>query len=367
MAAEKIRIGVIGAGANYGWARDAHMPALLALPEFELSAVCTAHSDTAAESRKQYGARLAFDNYQEMVKHSDIDLVSVSVKAPLHHSMVMAALEAGKHVYCEWPLGTNIAEAEEMAALADRTGVHHMVGLQAQCDPSLMRLRELVGEGYVGEVLSCRMTMSMAGILRERDSNSAWMAGREKGAHTLSISTGHAIDVLCFCLGEFTELSGLVSTQVKEWETTKQGTVRVTGPDDVSVHGVLASGAVASVHVVTIPWHASGWKMEVYGREGTLVAFSDRMVQYVPTKLMGGRGEAASLEELDVPDRLTWIPGTVPSGFPFSVAQMFRRLGNAINGGRSAEPDFQHGVKRHRLLESIQSSSDQGSKTIKVS
>ena len=101
MLENKIRIGIIGANANYGWSMRAHLPALLALPEYELTAVCTSNAETAAESAKAYGARLPFHDYQEMVVHPDIDLVSVSVRVPLHHDMVMAALQAGKHVFCE--------------------------------------------------------------------------------------------------------------------------------------------------------------------------------------------------------------------------------------------------------------------------
>ena len=90
MAGEKIRIGIIGANARYGWSMRAHLPALLALPEFELTAVCTSRPETAAESAKAYGAKMAFHDYHEMVSHPDIDLVSVSVRVPLHHDMLMA-------------------------------------------------------------------------------------------------------------------------------------------------------------------------------------------------------------------------------------------------------------------------------------
>ena len=92
MAEAKIRVGAIGANASYGWGMRARLPALLSLPEYELTAVCTAHPETAAESAKQYGARLAFHDYQQMVTHPEIDLVSVAVKVPMHYGMVMAAL-----------------------------------------------------------------------------------------------------------------------------------------------------------------------------------------------------------------------------------------------------------------------------------
>ena len=359
MAGDKIRIGIIGANVNYGWARRAHLPGLLALPEYDLAAVCTAHRETAEESAKQYGARLAFHDYKEMVKHPEIDLVSVSVRVPYHYPLVMAALEAGKHVFCEWPLGTDLAEAEEMAALARSKGVRHMVGLQARGDPPLMRLRELLSEGYVGEVLACNMTMFRSGIF-QRGLDQTWMSDRKKGAHTLSISTGHAIDVLCFCVGEFRDVSALVTTQVPVWETSEPGkTVSVTSPDNVLVSGVLTNGAVASVHIATIPWHGTGWRMEVYGREGTLVASSVEMVQFAEVRLQGSRDQDGALEELPVPDRLTWVPKEVPHGEPFNVAQLYRRLGKAISGTGDTEPDFDLAVTRHRLLDAIERSSDQ--------
>ena len=362
MAGGKVRVGIIGVSPHYGWSRLAHLPALLALPDFELAAVCTAHRDTAEESAKHYGAPLAFHDYHEMVRHPDIDLVSVSVRAPLHHSMVMAALEAGRHVYCEWPLGANLAEAEEMAALARSKGVRHMVGLQARGDPALLRLRELLAEGYVGEVLSCNMTMFLPGILR-RGLTQPWSADRDKGANALTIAGGHAIDVLCFCVGEFQELSAQVAVQVPVWQTSEPGkAVDVTSPDNLVVSGLLTNGAIASVHVAVVPWHGTGWKMEVYGLEGTLVASSREMVQYAQIRLQGGLGKDGGLEELPIPDRLTWVPGEVPEGRPFNVAQMYRKLGQAIREGKRADPDFDLAVKRHRLLDTVERSSDQGTR-----
>ena len=371
MTEGKIRIGIIGANARSGWTMRAHLPALLALPEYELSAVCTAHRETAEESARHFGARLAFHDYREMVKHPDIDLVAVSVSVPFHYSMVMAALEAGKHVFCEWPLGANLAEAEEIATLARSKGVCHMVGLQARCGPAILRIQELLSEGYVGEVLTCKMSLLRPGIL-ERGRVRAWAADRQKGQNPLSIFAGHSLDALCFCLGDFKELSAQVTIQVPAWETSESGmTVEVTAPDNIMVTGVLSNGAVASAHVAHVPWHGSGWIMEVYGREGTLVATAPDAVQHSPIRLQGGRShglgvnatesaEENGLQELSVPDRLQWVPEEVPGGPPFNVAQMYRRLAQAIHEGKATSPDFDLAVKMHRLLDTIQRSSDQG-------
>ena len=360
MAANRIRIGIIGASTRYGFGMRAHLPALLALPEYELTAVCTSRKETAEDSAGHYGARHAFHDYEKMAEHPDVDLVTVCVRVPQHHAMVMAALNAGKHVYCEWPLGANLPEAEEMAGLAQAKGVRHMVGLQARGAPEVLFIRELVAEGYVGEVLACNMTLFSSGLL-QRGADRAWMADKDNGAHTLSIPSGHAIDALCFCVGEFQEISARVATTVPAWETSVAGrTVEVTAPDNVLVSGVLTGGAVVSVHVATVPWHGTGWRMEVYGRDGTLVASSRQTVQYGQIAVRGARDADAELTELPVPQRLTRVPAGVPANEPFNVAQMYSRLGEAISQGHEAEPDFGLAVKRHRLLDALQRSSELG-------
>src|SRR3954469_23544515 len=158
--AAKIRVGIVGATVTpggSGWGANAHVPALKALPDFELKAVCTAHEETAKASAAAFGAELAFHDIEQMIAHPDIDLVVVVVRVPGHHSLVMSALEAGKSVFCEWPLGASVAEAEDMATLARERSVSTAVGLQARSDPAFMYARELVQQGYVGEVVSATM------------------------------------------------------------------------------------------------------------------------------------------------------------------------------------------------------------------
>src|SRR4051812_14366414 len=153
----KIRVGIVGANPQRGFAAIAHIPALQALPEFEITAVCTTRQDSADAAARHFRVPLAFSDPEKLAQHPDVDLVTVSVKVPDHYRPVMAAIEASKHVYCEWPLGRNTAEAREMLDAAQRRGVRHAVGLQGQLSPTLNYVKDLIAGGYVGRVLTATL------------------------------------------------------------------------------------------------------------------------------------------------------------------------------------------------------------------
>jgi predicted dehydrogenase len=117
---------------------------------------------------------------------------------------------------------------------------------------------------------------------------------------------------------------------------------------------------VASVQVASVPWHGSGMKLEIYGREGTLVASTGMSAQIDPIRLEGARGTDRMLQELPIPERLSAASAGVPAGEPFNVAQMYQGFAEAIRTGRRVEPDFATAVRRHALVEAVQAASDQG-------
>ena len=363
---DKIRVGLVGANPEGSWGSRAHIPALKGLPEYELKAICTAHEDTATRAAAAFGAELAFHDFNRMVAEPAIDLVAVAVRVPYHHEITMAALRAGKDVYCEWPLGATTGEAQEMADLARERGVRTMVGLQARSDPALTHLRRLIADGYVGDVGACHMTMITQGAL-ERPAARAWQADRANGANTMTIAGGHNIDALCFCLGEFVEVSAKVATQIKQVRLSDTGaTIEATSPDNILFSGVLAGGALASVHVASVPFsNETGWRLDVFGRNGTITAAAGQ-ANYAekPISLMGRQGSEGAAE-LPVPDDLTVAPEATLKGAPFNVAQAYTRFADGSRGGAAVDPDFDLAVQRHRLLAALEQSSAEG-RTVKL-
>jgi predicted dehydrogenase len=163
--AEKSRLGLIGASVGGTWSARSHLPALRASSEVELTAVCTTRADSAEAARRAWNARLAFDDWRRMVASPEIDAVAVVVRVPSHYAPTRAALEGGKHVYCEWPLGRTTAEAVELEALAKAKGLVTGVGLQARANPVLMHMKELVEAGFIGELMAVHVMLMREGVL----------------------------------------------------------------------------------------------------------------------------------------------------------------------------------------------------------
>ena len=140
---------------------------------------------------------------------------------------------------------------------------------------------------------------------------------------------------------------------------TEGDKVDCDAPDNVLVNGRLDNCAVASVHVSTVPWHGSGWRLEVFGNEGTLTASGTQMVQYTDMKIYSGKHDGP-MEEVQTPDKHRWAPDDTPAGEPYNVAQLYRRYSQAKQAGEGVENDFSLALRRHRLLDALQESSDKG-------
>src|SRR5207244_4617461 len=117
--------------------------ALQSLPEdFEITAPSTSRRESAEAAGRRFGVPLAFDNTQDLVNSADVDVVAITVKVPHHFELATAALTAGKAVYCEWPLGNGLQEAETLAALAKKQGILARAWLQARASTSLVCVEE---------------------------------------------------------------------------------------------------------------------------------------------------------------------------------------------------------------------------------
>lgn len=364
--ASKIRVGIVGVTPNRGFSSIAHMPALQALPDFDIVAVCTTRQESADAAAKHYDVPLAFADPAKLAQHPDVDLVTVCVKVPDHFTPVMAAIDAGKHVYCEWPLGRNTAEAREMHDAAVSKGVRHVVGLQGRVSPSIIYVRDLIADGYVGKPLSATLFVNAAnwGATLDR----AYQADFANGANLMTITGGHNLDALCCCLGEFREVSAFAVSQRDRIPLDGTGElVPKDVPDQLVVSGILDSGAVASAQVRGGMKRGQEFLLEIHGSEGDLVlaATTRASTQRQELTVHGARGTDKDVAPLAIPAKYRWVPEGVPDGSPYNVAQLYAKLGDAIRNGTPAVPGFDAAIVRHQMLDTIVQAARTGQRQVR--
>jgi predicted dehydrogenase len=145
------------------------MPAINGLPSLKLAAVATRNEQSAREAAEAFGAERWFSDPFAMISDDRINVITVSVKVPEHRELVLAALDAGKAVYCEAPLGRTVAEAEEMAGAVGL--LHTAIGLQARLNPSVRRAAQLISSGKIGRPLNARIVSTNVGFGTELHSS----------------------------------------------------------------------------------------------------------------------------------------------------------------------------------------------------
>jgi predicted dehydrogenase len=359
---KRIRVGIIGANPDRGWAAQAHIPALTSLSDdFEITALSTSRRESADAASKRFGVAAAFDNHQDLVKSPTVDVVAVTVKVPYHLELATAALDAGKAVYCEWPLGNGLKEAETLAELAKQARVLAVTGLQARSAPPVAYVRDLIEQGYVGEVLSTTLIGSGMGWGSTVPPYNAYLNDKNNGATMLSIAVGHAADALCHCLGEVRELSATMSVRrtTSEIAGTDKSTP-MTAEDQVCVTGLLEGGAAFSIHYRGGTSRGTNLLWEINGTEGDLqLTSAGGQPQIFELELRGGRGAQSSLESLPVPEQYRWSPTQVP-GPSTNVAQAYARFAQDYREGTRFCPTFEDAVTRHRMLNAIETAAATG-------
>src|SRR2546425_7739706 len=363
MPESTLGVGIVGVSPVRGWAATAHIPALRALPNYEIRALSTHSAESARAAGEVFGVRPVFSDHRQLVSQPDIDVVAVTVKVPHHRELVSAALAAGKAVYCEWPLGRDLDDARAMASLAAEQGVSTIVGLQARQAPAIEFVQELLSDGYLGEVLSTTMVgLSVLGDVLGQPN--AYMLDKANGANVLTIAVGHTLDILNYVLGEFADLSAVsnIRRPLITIEETGERIVK-TAADQIAVIGTLRSGATASVHIREAVAGGTKFLWEINGTDGTLRITADAALPEIfPLTVKGaqGRNEPA---ELAIAAALTrkWPTLTSLEGAPaFNVARVYAAFAADIDNGTHTVPDFADAVRHHELIAAIERSPASG-------
>ncbi|MFY1827599.1 Gfo/Idh/MocA family protein [Myxococcus fulvus] len=351
---DRIRVGIIGASPQWGWATYAHLPALQTLPRFRVTAVSTTRQQSADETARRFDVPHAFASAEPLVTHPEVDLVVVSVRAAEHAKLVRAALAAKKHVFCEWPLGASLAETTELEALARQAGVRTVIGLQRRLAPGVRYLKDLLQAGYLGRLRSVSLQVTTSMLGHRRPKAYGYTADATQGANTLATITAHFLDTVLSAVGDLRSVSALVARQLEQTTLIETGEViPVTAPDQVLVSGTLASGALLSAHIEAGKRNGGVIGATFTGTEGDLYLSHD-------LKVSGARGDDQPLQPLPTPEHYAWGPQGSLTDDSYQTGQLYTAFARDWDEGTSLAPDFAYALKLHRVLDTFAESSASG-------
>ena len=367
-------VGMIG----YGFIGRIHTYAYRCLPFFydppvvygRLVAVCTRHDETARKAAAHAGFENACTDFRRVVDHPDVDVVHVCTPNAAHRDAVVAALDAGKHVYCEKPLARTVAEAEDMVAAADRAGrgVRHQMTFQNRFLPATLRAKELMAEGFVGRLFSYRAAYLHPGYIEASRPMSWRTDAAASGGGALFDLGSHAIDLMRHLAGEIESVSARCHTFITE-RRRPDGTSDNVSVDDLALLQVqLANGALGTLEASRM---ASGTndelRFEIHGDAGALrfnlmdpnwlYAYDHRE----PTGRYGGQRGFKAIETVQryaPPAALP--PPKVSVGWSRGHVECLHSFLTSIVQHSPASPSLHDGLQVQRIMAAAYESSNAG-------
>jgi predicted dehydrogenase len=353
MAERDIRVGIVGAHPTAPWAKGSHVPAIHGLPGLKLAAVATRNEQSAREAAKVFGAEHWFSDAFAMIRENRIDVITISVKVPAHRELVLAALDAGKAVYCEAPFGRTLAEAKEMASAAG--SLHTAIGLQGRFNPAVRRAAQLVSSGKIGRPLNARIVATLSSFGPELPSTYDYFNKPSSGANLLTIPGGHTLDLVEAILGPIIEVDA--RTEIL-WPTVKlTGTGEESSretPDHVDILGKTHSGAVFTADISGgVAPEDVRFSFDIRGSEGWLRLTSDH-----PYGFQAGDVKLMSNVPFAPPEEPVVSGGFM--GAAINVGEVYARLVRDIHAGTYSTPGVDHAVHNARLIDAVRRAAERG-------
>jgi predicted dehydrogenase len=250
---EKIGIGLIGYGGigkiHTLCYKELDMLYPGQLPAIDLAAVCTSSPETAQRAAKAGGYRRWFTDPSALIHQDDVMIVDCSLPNFAHKSVLLEAIAAGKHIYCEKPLAMNGAEARDIAKAAAEANVQIGMTFNYRFVPALMRAYELIQEGALGEIYRFQAEYLHTGY-QDPERPLSWRLDKDKsGGGALADLGAHAIDLMRHLLGEFDAVHAFTHTYVKERPITRGSQEKgvVTVDDAAWLQVKLKNGAMGTL------------------------------------------------------------------------------------------------------------------------
>ena len=357
MKKSPVGIGIIGTG----FARTTQIPGFRDCMGAKVVAIASRNREHAETVAREFGIEHVTDDWQELVAHNDVDLVSVVTPPSTHMEITLAALAQRKAVLCEKPMALNAAEAKQMVEKANAAGVLAVIDHELRFLNSRRVMRGMLQNGTIGVVRHCSYLFrsDYRGISRAWD----WWSDEEMGGGALGAIGSHVVDSFRWVLStEVTEALGMLSTHVKERADKNSGGMRPVTTDDEAkllfrfADGPHTEGATGAASISVVESGKYENRLEVYGTKGALMVEETGELWLSPTGSGAWRPVQVDQDHMAKGMR----EGSWSRGFTaFAVA-----ICEAMRAGKTVVKDaatFEDGYRVQIVLDALRASNESGS------
>ena len=348
-----------------------HLEAVRRVEGVECAAVVGRNADAARKLADAFSIPKVTTDYREVLRDRAIDAVHICTPNAQHYPMAKEAILSGKHVLCEKPLTTTVAESEELVALAQQHGVRNCVCHNLRYYPMVQQMRRMREAGDLGEILVVQGTYSQDWLLHETDWN--WRveptaAGASRcmadiGSHFFDMAehvSGLRVTSLCADLQTFHPTRKKPKHSVETFANKLMSAedyeeVRIETEDFGAVlfrMGARARGAMTASQVSA--GRKNRFSIEIYGTQASVAWDQER-----PDELWSGRRDEGNQIFIKDPALLkpearmyADLPGGHSEGYDDTFKQVFRRFYRSIATAGPAEyPQFADGLRQLLILD----------------
>jgi predicted dehydrogenase len=355
----KFKVGIIGTG----FGAKVHAPMMNFHDGFEVVAISSVSRGNVENAKKISGVEKVYTDWKQMLEQEQLDFVVIASAVHLHKEMALAAFKKGFHVLCEKPMALHIEETDEMISARDEDGKFGLINHEFRFLPARTKVKELLESGKMGEIMHVRYECSFANYTSLVSNSRGWLGQTDTGGGMLGAIGSHMIDSLHWWTdNKFNEVSAHLSTHVPVF-TDDQGNVEHRTADDAfQIFGSLENGATVTMELLSSARQtANNWRLEVFGKNGTLVMLNDDQVFF-------STGDSP-LEEVELTPEIT-APVEMPAvaaryynGFHRMLDALHETFDTGMKHPYLAE--FENGQVTQKVLDAVRLSAQEGQR-IKV-
>ena len=356
----EIGIGLIGTGYMgkcHALAWNAVKPVFGDGPRPKLVHLAEVSADLAARKAEEFGFEKATGSWRELIADPAVEVISVTTPNAFHPEMAIAALEAGKHVWCEKPMAVAFADAERMAAAAKTSGKVTALGYNYIQNPVIRHIKQLLAEGAIGEVNHVRFEMD-EDFMADPEALFYWKSEASSGYGALDDFGVHPLSLIQYLFGDVRRVIARLAMPYADRPAREGGRRKVETYDIASILIELETGATGTMALNRSAWGRKGRiAMQVFGSKGTIAYDQERMNEFQLFRTEGRNTEQGFSTVLTAPthppyDRFIPAPG---HGLGFNELKIIEchELLKAIAGQPAQIVDFDKGLEIERTVHAM--------------